>query len=372
MAKTIKVHKLNSIKYALTVTAVVFFGYMLISDYEASGTSISHSLDICAKTLIPSLFPFMFLSAFITRSGILEKNIIFLDKITYKLSGLPFCSAVVFIMSIIGGYPIGPRMIKELYLRGSVTENQANRMMLFCINPSPAFVINTIGFTMFSSKKIGVIIYFSTVLSNILLSIFTKFLDDKKKAEVSFGEKCGIGKALTQAADDATSGIIKICSYVILFSALISIISSITENRSVLDFLYGFCEVTLGCERLSRLCNITLIAGVTAWGGIAVHFQIADCISQTHTNLYHFFTSRVVSGALSVIICDIFLKQFPIDVSALSQSTEMVIVPNEASLPVSITLLITCFFFLIGDYTVNNHIRNIKQQRNYVETSKKM
>ena len=372
MTKTITVRKSVTLKYALTVIAVAFFGFMLIADYGASGTSISHSLDICARSLIPTLFPFMFLSAFITHSGILEKNLGFLDKFTYKISGLPYCSAVVFIMSIIGGYPIGPRMIKELYINGSITENQANRMMLFCINPSPAFIINTIGLTMFSCKKIGVMIYLSTVLSNVLLSLLTRCLDDKKKAEAGFGKTSGIGKAFTQAADDATSGIIKICAYTILFSAFLSVISSVISNRSILDFLYGVCEVTLGCERLSRLNNIPLIAGIAAWGGIAVHFQITECLSETHTDLRHFFASRVISGALSVIICDQILRRFPVDISALSQNTEMVVVPNEASLPVSIMLLLTCFFFLLGDYTVNNHIRNIKQQRNCVETKEKI
>lgn len=372
MTTIINSKKLISAKFFLTAAAVSFLGIMLLTNSEASGVSVSHSLDICGKTLIPSLFPFMFLSAFITNSGILQRDFTLTDKFTYKIFALPGRSAAVFLMSIIGGYPIGAMMTEKLYSSKALTVNQANRMMLFCINPSPAFAINAIGFSMFSSRKTGVIIFVSTVLSNIILALFSRCLDDKKRISVNIHQDISPGTAITKAADTATWGIIKICAYVILFSVLLSLITSLTQSTGINDFLYGITEVTLGCERLSRLNNLPLISGIVAWGGLAVHFQVFSSIKETCTDLRLFFTSRILSGALSVIICDLLLKRFPVDISAVNQSSTVTLAANEASFPVSIALLITCFLFLLGDYTINNRIRNINHKHNSVETSEKV
>lgn len=360
MTTIIDSKKLVSLKYVVIVSVLFFFGIMLIVNYEICKSSILHGLYLCSQTLIPSLFPFMFLASFITNSGLLESSSEFLNRITYKTSGLPYCSVAVFILSAIGGFPVGPRMVKELYENKSITENQANRLLLFCINPSPAFAINTLGVSLFSSKKTGIIIYLSVVLSNVILSLFTKCLDDKKTAEAPERKPVKISSSFVKAGNDASSAMIKICAYVILFSAFISLIASFIENQHILNFFYGLTEVTLGCEVLSKLNNIPLIAGIIAWSGIAVHFQIMDCIETTHTDLRLFFTSRIVSASISVIICDALLKRFPVQASAISQTADVRIATNETSLPVSIAMLLTCFLFLVGDYTINSRIKKHK------------
>lgn len=369
MIKTVNLRRyFSSFKYILIELICLFFCVMLITNFEICKKSIIHSLSLCSQTLIPSLFPFMFLSSFITQSGVLESTSPFLNKISYRIIGMPYCVTVVFILSIIGGFPVGAKMTKSLYERGAITQNQANRLLLFCVNPSPAFAVNAVGVSLFGSEQIGITIYISVIVSNMILALFSKCLDDKKKCDMSVKRKPSVSTAFVNAGTDASASMIAICAYVLLFSCFIPLLCSLTENQSIHNFIYGFTEVTIGCEALSKLNNIPLIAGIIAWGGIAVHFQIMDCIERTNTDLRLFFASRLVSASISVIICDVLLKQFPVQVSAISQNANIRLVTNENSLPVSIAMLITCFLFLIGDYTINSRIKRYKN----VETNQIM
>ena len=56
-------------------------------------------------------------------------------------------------MSLIGGFPIGAKMTAELYCDGRLTENQAQRLNMFCMNAGPAFTVTAVGVSMLSSRR---------------------------------------------------------------------------------------------------------------------------------------------------------------------------------------------------------------------------
>lgn len=351
----------TEIKYLLIEGICLFFCVMLITNFDVCKKSVIQSLELCSRTLIPSMFPFMFLSAFLIKSGLFNRKIQLFDKITYKIFGLPFCAVIVFLISIVGGFPVGGKTAKGLYEDGIITENQASRLILFCINPSPSFAINAIGYTLFGSSQVGVMIYISVIIANIITAILTRFIDDKKlPSNNNKAVKVSLSEAFVRSGSEASSAMINVCGYVILFSCFVSLIGMVVENQSVLNFIYGLSEVTIACNKLASLNNIPLIAGIVSWAGLGVHFQIMDCIEKTGTDIRLFLASRTVSASVSLIVCDLILKKFPIEVSAVMQASKVTFAPNESSLPVSIAMLITCFLFLIGDYTVNSKIKRYK------------
>ena len=71
-------------------------------------TGIDYSLNI----LIPSLFPFMFLSCFAAEYGISEKLAAVTAPVTEKLFHLPPQTGVTILMSLFGGYPVDKHVIQ--------------------------------------------------------------------------------------------------------------------------------------------------------------------------------------------------------------------------------------------------------------------
>ena len=147
--------------YALCAAA----GICLFLEPEICTAGIYHALTLCAKTLIPTLFPFMVVSGFFLRSGMSAVCGAHLSRLTARVFRLPGESAGILLLSMIGGFPVGIKMTAQLFSDKRITQKQAARMCLFCINAGPAFVISAVGAGFYKSTKIGVLLYGALCLS---------------------------------------------------------------------------------------------------------------------------------------------------------------------------------------------------------------
>lgn len=352
----------EKIRYPVLFCACIFICIYLTVFAREGKDSIVNGINLCFGTLIPSMFPFLFLSAFMAESGILNIKSEKINSLSVRLFGIPCCGISAFFLSIIGGYPVGAKTVKALYENNNLTQNQAKRLMLFSVNPGPAFAVTALGLSMLSNKKAGVIIYSSVVLSNILIGILTMFLFDREYKVSYYSENAKLSQAFLDSGEKASVSMIDICSFVLIFSFLCEIIETFVQNDSIRYTLTAFLEVTNACQILCELKNIPLLAGVIAFGGVCVHLQIFDCITAVELDKRLFLTSRTVSSALSVIICDLLLKIFPIEEDVFVSSSGITVVPDQVSFPASIAMLMTCLLFLLGDYTLKKH-KNVETNR---------
>ena len=58
-------------------------------------------------------------------------------------------------MSILSGYPIGAKIIHDLYSKDLITEEDAKRMSIFSTTSGPIFIIGAIGVGMLKNYKLG-------------------------------------------------------------------------------------------------------------------------------------------------------------------------------------------------------------------------
>lgn len=123
--------------------------------------------------LIPSLYPFMVLSVFVVKSGLSERLGRVLEKPTQALFRLPGNAVASVIMSIIGGYPAGARSAAALYESGAITQEQVERMMCFCVNAGPSFVITAVGIGFLKSAQAGNILFVSQLVSFFAMGILS-------------------------------------------------------------------------------------------------------------------------------------------------------------------------------------------------------
>lgn len=341
----------DKLKYSVLVSVCLLFCVLLTVYAPQSKSGVSQALSICSQTVIPSLFPFIFLSCFMIESGVFNRNFKLLNRLSFALFNQPQCAVGVFVMSALGGFPVGGKMTKQLYEKEYLTQNQAKRLLLFCVNPGPAFAVGVLGLSLFGSVKIGYIIYSSIVISNITIAFFSRFIADFEEAKAPERVKSELYGAFVRSGSNAASSIISVCAFVLVFACLESLLDAVIDSETAVDVLSGTLEVTTGCERLARFSSPPLLAGVTAWGGISVHCQIADCIKKVGLDVKLFLTARLLSASMSLVICDALLKLFPTEIAALSASAGISATVSESSFPISIAMLLTSCVFLIGDYS---------------------
>lgn len=305
---------------------------------------IKDGLTLCASTVIPSLFPFMIVAQFILKSGLSDFYGKMMKPVTTKLFRQPGEAAGVILMSLIGGFPVGAKMTAELLKENRITENQAQRLFLFCINAGPAFIIGTVGTMFLGSRKAGVILYVSTCVAALFTGILTSILADNETISGN-NKKIIINQspisAFASSTMDASKAMIAICAWIVIFNALIKCVTSFGSGNGIIA-VCSILEVTSGIKLALGVLPVPALAAILSFGGISVHCQIYSYVIKSHLNFKLFYTARIICAAVSSFICTALLKFFPCDISVFSSSSEVLPTVCSVSVPAAAALILMC------------------------------
>lgn len=354
------------LKYTAVCFAVFSVAFILLRFPEKAGRGVSEGINLCIYTLIPSLFPFTVLANFCVESGLTERKNKLLGKITRLLFKLPSeCASVIF-FSLVGGLPVGAKMTQSIYEKGIITKKQGQRLLLFCMNPGPAFAVSYVGYKLLGSKEMGMIIYLSVILSSLLLGFLTRFIfEDECEPSYSVRVKeSNFSSAFYTATVKGAKTLFEVCAWVILFSCINSLTEYFGLSDGTLLFVKSISEMTQGCKIASESLGIPAIAGIIAFGGICAHFQVSSALIKLKLPYKYFLCARIIASSFAVIICKGILCLVPVASETISLGTKPVRSENPASFFLSVMMILMSVLFLIGD--------DYKLKRKEKSISKKM
>lgn len=320
------------IKKALCAVFALAAAVGLLLFPTAVKESVLHSIFYCLTALVPSLFPFMALSAYLVRTGVgsgpfAERTLGWLSR---KFFRLPAVCAAPILMSFIGGYPTGAKSAALLLEQGEIDEEQAGRMLLFCVNPGVAFVVTFLGGTVLGNFRTGWLLFAAVTLAGALLGVLSGFWGGKRayqsKETVNHTPK-DTANALTHAISDASHGVLTMCACIVLFSGITALLHSTglfqlltqalsklglltpMESAATLSFLW---EVTggVGAAQTLRVSPVFYTFGL-AFGGLCVHLQVFSFFSVPPCKKIRFFCFRLLHGLLAAGIYQGFVLLLP-------------------------------------------------------------
>ena len=332
---------------AVAGVAVLCAAVLLIFARQAV-SGAAKGLETCAGIIIPSLFPFLAVSAFAAVSPSCKYAMRFLSPVMRHVFRLPSAAAPAVLFGMIGGYPVGCTTAAQLYVRGEINTEQAQRITCFCVNAGPAFVITAVGSVMLSSVKAGVILCASCVAASLIIGIMLGLTAEKPAADEIKPTK-GIGdiQALVEATEKASASIIKICAWTVLFACIYAVAENSGIKKDVLTVFECLFEVTGGCRELAKGSNLCTIAAALGWGGLCVCCQVMEGVRKTGAKLSVFFAFRAVHAALAAVLCSVLLKVFPVEMDAFSNVTAVTANAFSYSVPATVALLCLCAVFVI-------------------------
>ncbi len=368
--------KKTNIKMLFLCVIIVYLCFFILYKPIEIAKGAKNGLLFSANTLIPSLFPFMFLSSFAVKSGLAEHMGKHLSIITEKLFGLPgYCSATV-ILSMIGGYPVGARGVKALYDEEMINDAQAQKMMCFCVGAGPAFIISVVGQQMLKSTAIGIIMLIAQIISAVILGIYVNLREKHHFSEHTLPKKQCINEktpllikkndiitSIVDSCADCCGGMLNMCAFVVLFSAFLAVLecSNVLGAISSLINAAGFeknaadavtpllLEVMNGCKYACEgAVSPLIIAFGICWGGICVHFQLFTALNRIKISKSRFWAYRLAHGALAATITYACILAYnpALPTSAVADNT-LKFTQND-SLFGSVMLIITCIAFLVS------------------------
>lgn len=303
---------------------------------------------LCSKVIIPSLFPFSVFALYILKSEILS-GIKFLEPITKKLFGMNLQTFSYFLLSLIGGYPIGAKVLNEAVISKKNTEKTAGVMLNYCVNAGPAFVILAVGSGMLGSRNIGYILFASHILSSLILAFLFKRKMPALKCETPKFNLNIIDNFVLSVSQSASSTL-SICSYVVLFSVILNYINYYSKKLPSLKILSYFLEVTNGTMQTK---NVLLISFLLGFGGICVWCQVFCMARNFKINYFSFVFSRLFHGVSSAVFTYLLLKIFKVSVNTFSNGTTAHYSFTNSTAAVALSLICMGLIFIISLYSKN-------------------
>lgn len=340
---------MKNYKIGIFFTSAAIFVFVLLFFFAPSVMidGIRKGLTVCGMSVIPSLFPMMVLSDYIVRSGLGNAAGRFLAPATQKLFKLPGSAGCAVIMGLTGGFPVGTRMAAQLYENGEITQKQGRRMLLFCVNAGPAFVIGTVGAAMLSNKKAGLLLFISLTLASLAVGIASRILEDGKETVKEDAMPVYDSGVIAESVSQGTQAVLNICAWILIFSGLNEYVAVYSGNESVLVWTSVLTEVTGGCLAAAGRFPVYITALVLGWSGLAVHCQLLPYLKKLNMKITHLWLSRIIVGGIATAIAWILFRLFPCEVSAFSSSSEIMTKPYSVSVPSAAAVLMLSALMLI-------------------------
>lgn len=273
--------------------------FIIILDTKTALSGAITGVQLCISTIIPSLFPFIFLSGMLNHY-FLGRNMGILSFLG-RFCKIPKGAESLLLVGFLAGYPVGAQGITQAYRDGTLSSVTAKRMLGFCNNAGPAFL-----FGIFPAILSNGIIPWVLWLIHILSALFVGLLlpsESESLCQISNTQQITIHNAL----ENAIKVISVICGWVIIFRIVINFCDRwffglVQVEIQVL--IAGLLELSNGCIMLQRIpeegIRFILACPMLAFGGVCIGMQTSSVTSGLGTGYY--FPGKVLHALFSLLL----------------------------------------------------------------------
>lgn len=300
----------------ITMISVLFTIY---SD-SISAFALS-ALRLCALSVIPSLFPFMVLSALASKIA---------SHLTHKGSSKAAVILSVFLGALCG-FPVGAASVAAMHKNSLIPKYDAEHLCALCNNAGPAFVIGVIGHGFWGSGRLGMMFYICQLISAgivffIWRTMFCKARTDLIKnvpsvaqRHLSFIKNRSSANAAERAArifctsvSESSVSVIQICGYIVFFKVICDTLHMFMPHSPVSEIVYtviaAILEFTTGSASAAELggaLGIALCGFTIGFSGISVIAQSTGILSKAGLSSIPLIVMKFLAGLLSAILSSV-------------------------------------------------------------------
>ena len=260
--------------------------------------AVRDALALCVQSVIPALFPFFVASSLFIDLGcaaVLGRS---LAPIMRRLFGVSGAGGTAFLLGIIGGYPVGGRTAGELYRSGQCEREECERLLAFCNNAGPSFILGIAGLGCFGSVRVGAWLYLIHVGAAVMVGLLFRSTS-RQMGQPEKTETPRWADALIQAVRGGAMSMVNICAFVVFFLVILRLFSRFTGIQH--GAILGIVEMTNGILRLANdRRGFIWAAGLLGWGGLSVHCQTAAVLSGSGLSMKRYFIGKALQAAVSM------------------------------------------------------------------------
>lgn len=255
----------------------------------------------------------------------------------------------IFFLSLIGGYPIGFKLLKELIAENKNYSAIVSYCSAFCYCISPSFAVTMIGIGLYQNIEAGLIVYVSNVISCIIISLIYCRIHNLTINSTTFEDTAKVKQnGLSEAINSSFIALAKMCSVIIFFNAAITVLECFCQSAGIHIpiIIKSILEISniLKCNSVSPAA-LPFISALASVGGICVIFQCKSLIDNTYS-LKSFFIARFFSALISFASAELIITFWDISSAASTFGKKFYSFDFSVNKGATVFLLIMCIILM--------------------------
>ncbi len=314
----------------LTFMAAAAIALMLIFPHDTTQGAL-YGLSLWAEKVVPSLFPFMFISTLMYHTDLSSQLALIIRRTLKPFIELSIFSIYIVLMSFLSGYPMAARLLSLYWKDNQIEVKDCAKLLILCSVAGPIFISGTIGAGFLNHPRAALVIAVSHYASAIITGIISSKLYDLKrkktdKVRTPFtvplkpANQLAPLSALPKAILNSCQTMLLIGGFITVFSVLLSLIEASGIFQAILSSLnspclalllkpciYGILEMANGCYAVSQSTvglegKIILMSFFISWGGFSIHCQTLGLLSDVPISSSRYLFYKLLHGLIAVCI----------------------------------------------------------------------
>ncbi len=313
--------------------------------------AVQDGLGLCYNVIIPSLFPFFILTSLVISLGLASYLGRLLEPVMRPLFHVGGACAAALALGFVGGYPVGARAALTLYESGTCTKTECERLLSFCNNSGPAFILGVVGAGIFADSRVGVLLCLVHAAASVCVGFLFRFYHWQDKDSRSQRPSPPIAArrfsvAFTDAVKGSVTSTLNICAFVVCFTIIIrlcflsGLLPALAELLGRLFAPLGFHQewagrlLTGALELSSGVASLTgsgslegkaaMAAFLLGWAGVSVHCQVLSFLGESGLNVRTYLGGKLLHGLFSAALTTLLFRLFPLEESVSAYLAEQV------------------------------------------------
>lgn len=272
----------------------------------------SLGLELWFTKMIPTLLPFMILSGIMVRLKLTEKLSMLIFPAVRPLYRVRKNVCYCMMMGFLCGFPMGAKVVSELYERQQLTRREASYLLAFCNNIGPVYFCSFV--LPLLKRKLTAPYLFGMYGIPLIYGLFLRYtlfrdLQEKPVKRSAAAALCccerkavqkGTLERILQETNDAVSASVQsmllLGGYMILFN-LLNLVPHILL-KAPFPLLAPLLEITGGLMQLEASLPLYSLL-VLSFGGLSCIAQTYSCIAGTDLSIYDYLLHKVILTLLT-------------------------------------------------------------------------
>ena len=292
----------------------LLFTACILTHSELSLSYAAMGLTLWLEKMIPSLLPFMILSGIVIRLKLTETIASFIYPVIRPIFRVRKNVCYCMMLGFLCGFPMGARVVSDLYSRGLLTREEGEYLLAFCNNIGPvyycSFVLPLLHRELTAPYLFGM--YGIPLLYGVILR-YTRFRELEtvlfSKTDRTELSACSVPQLLTrrgerllsetdQSIGAAIHSILTLGGYMILFN-LLNLIPHVLCGKQI-PLLSPLFEITGGLNLLQAQAPLYSLL-VLSFGGFSCIAQTYSCIKNTDLSVVDYTIHKIILTLLNLL-----------------------------------------------------------------------